>query len=116
MSQDYVIDSPAPLQIADTQLSKNQKVIPASFSAVFFFVLICFKGKLSLHIKTIERQHLPSQLWEVIPLDKNLEKALAQLDDHLEFWPSYIVNKNKQRLLKITQYLIRMRKLKLQPQ
>jgi len=69
-----------------------------------------------LYIKTIERQHLPSQLWEIIPLEKNLTTALAQIDEHLAYWPNYIVNKNKQRLLKITQYLIRMRRLKLQPQ
>jgi len=74
------------------------------------------EGKVYLYLKTAERQHLPSQLWEIIQLDKNLEKAMAQIDDHLEYFPPYIRNKNKQRLLRITQYLIRMRKIKLKPE
>eukprot|EP01126_Amoeba_proteus_P040328 TRINITY_DN4296_c0_g1_i7.p1 TRINITY_DN4296_c0_g1~~TRINITY_DN4296_c0_g1_i7.p1 ORF type:complete len:267 (-),score=55.40 TRINITY_DN4296_c0_g1_i7:117-917(-) len=73
------------------------------------------EGKCYLYVKTIERQHLPSKLWEVIPLDKSLPKAMKQIDKELIYWPSWMILKCKQRLVKITQYLIRMRKLRKQP-
>lgn len=69
-------------------------------------------------MKTIERAHTPAKLWEAIPLGDNFKQALALVDDHLQYWPDHMINKVKQRLTKIWQYLIRMRKLRqsLRPQ
>jgi len=70
-------------------------------------------GKIHLYMKTVERAHSPKNLWEKILLSRNYSKALQQLDEHLQYFPQVLIHRNKQRLTKIHQYLIRMRKLKL---
>ena len=66
-----------------------------------------------LYVKTIERAHTPRNMWEKIPLPRNYEKALDIVSKELQYFPKFLAHKNKQRLTKIHQYLIRMRRLKL---
>lgn len=68
-------------------------------------------GVCYLYLKTIERAHSPLKMWERIKLKANYVQALGQVDKHMQYWSKWQIHKCKQRLTKIRQYLIRVRKL-----
>jgi protein MAK16 len=69
------------------------------------------EGVCWLYMKTVERAHSPKNLWERVKLSKNYLQALEQISKELEYWPDHVINRCKQRLTKMRQMLIRMRKI-----
>ncbi|KAI8410254.1 hypothetical protein FOFC_10108 [Fusarium oxysporum] len=68
-------------------------------------------GKLFLLVKTPERSHLPSKLWQRYKLPNNYSKALSTIDEKLIYWPNFLIHKCKQRLTRLTQVQTRMRRI-----
>ncbi|ODV80680.1 Mak16 protein [Suhomyces tanzawaensis NRRL Y-17324] len=71
-------------------------------------------GRLYLYMKTAERAHMPSKMWERIKLSKNYQKALSQIDGRLQYWQKFLIHKCKQRLTRLVQVAINERRMALQ--
>ena len=69
------------------------------------------QGKVYLYMKTAERMHMPSQLWQRFKLSEQLTTACQDIEQRLQYWPEFVRQKCKHRLVRIRQYLARCRKM-----
>lgn len=65
-------------------------------------------------MKTAERAHTPKELWESIKLDPSYNKALAQIEQELKYWPNFLKHKCKQRFTRLRQILVKRKKMKIE--
>ncbi|KRH94635.1 RNA-binding nuclear protein (MAK16) containing a distinct C4 Zn-finger [Pseudoloma neurophilia] len=65
------------------------------------------EGRLYLFRKVPERVNTPAKTYEKILLDPCYEKALAEIEQNLTYFDPVLIHKCKQKLGKLTQYLIR---------
>lgn len=70
------------------------------------------KGKIILRTKTAERAHMPSKLWDKIELPEDVEAANKIIDDELQYWDQWLIDKVKFRYTRLRETLIRQRELK----
>lgn len=68
-------------------------------------------GRLYLFKKVVERAHLPSKMWEKIILSTNVEESKKQIEEHLQYWSPFIINKCKLRVDRITEVMKKMRRI-----
>jgi len=54
---------------------------------------------------------MPNKWWQKIKLSTNYATALDQINDQLIYWPKFLVHKCKQRLTRLTQVAVRVRRL-----
>jgi protein MAK16 len=81
-----------------------------------YATIIEHEDELYLYVKTAERAHLPRRMWEKIKLSTSFPQALEQIDENLQWWDKKLVNKVKARLLRLKQYLMRKRKMLMEPE
>mmetsp|Transcript_34610 Transcript_34610/g.40469 ORF Transcript_34610/g.40469 Transcript_34610/m.40469 type:complete len:272 (+) Transcript_34610:27-842(+) len=81
-----------------------------------YATIIEHEDELYLYIKTAERAHLPRRMWEKVKLSTSFPSALEQIDENLQWWDKKLVNKIKARLLRLKQYLMRKRKMLMEPE
>ncbi|CDJ70178.1 MAK16 protein, putative [Eimeria necatrix] len=74
------------------------------------------QGKLYLYLKTAERAHLPSRLWEKLKLPRSLKEAKHFVRIRMQNeYPKHQIQRCLRRLIRLRQMLDRMRRLELKP-
>ena len=88
----------------------NRKSCPLANSQYSTVRLI--QGKIILHTKTAERAHMPSKLWDKIELPENVEEANKIIDQELQYWDEWLIDKVKFRYVRLMEVLENMRKIR----
>lgn len=66
-------------------------------------------GKIYLTLKTPERAHMPNKMWQKIELPEDKVKAFDLINDHLQYWNGWLIEKVQQRYIRLLETLENMR-------
>lgn len=72
-------------------------------------------GKIYLEIKTPERAHTPAKMWQKIELSENVSEAMDVIEEELQYWDEWLIEKVKQRYVRLHETLENMRRMKQAP-
>ena len=70
------------------------------------------KGKLILKTKTAERAHMPSKMWDKIELPEDPAEAEKIINDELQYWDEWLIDKVKFRYSRLRDTLDTMREMR----
>lgn len=72
-------------------------------------------GKIYLEIKTPERAHMPAKMWQKIELSENVAEAMDVIETELQYWDEWLIEKVKQRYVRLHETLNNMRQMRQAP-
>jgi protein MAK16 len=72
-------------------------------------------GKIYLQTKTAERAHTPAKMWERVELPENVVDGMALIEEELQYWDAWLIEKVKQRYVRMVETLENMRRLRQAP-
>lgn len=73
------------------------------------------KGKIFLWMKSPERVHMPAKMWQKVQLPEDPVAANQIIEDQLQYWDEWLIDKVKIRYGKLCDTLANMRKMKQAP-
>eukprot|EP00759_Apiculatamorpha_spiralis_P059114 PhF_6_TR9705/c1_g1_i1/m.14932/K14831/MAK16; protein MAK16 len=102
---------------ADITLCRNPYNMTGTCTRLFcplansqYATVLEHEDKLYLYLKTAERAHTPLHMWEKVELSSDFKLALKTIDEHMLWWDKSYRLKCKQRVVRLTQMLLRRKR------
>lgn len=72
-------------------------------------------GKIYLQMKAPERVHMPAKTWQRIELSENVAEAMDVIENELQYWDEWQIEKVKQRYVRLLEILQNIREMRKAP-